>query len=42
MKTKKRFVDIVSPTLKYAEGIDETLIASFGNVLSFILVDDKN
>ena len=36
MKTKKRFVDIVSPKLTYAEGIDETSIVSFGDVLSYM------
>ena len=36
MKTKKRFVDIVSPKLTYAEGIDETSIVSFGDVLSYL------
>lgn len=36
MKTKKRFVDIVSPTLRYAEGTDETSIVSFNDVLSFM------
>lgn len=36
MKTKKRFVDIVSPRLTYAEGIDETAIVSFRDVLSYM------
>lgn len=36
MKTKKRFVDIVSPTLRYADGINEVLFVSFRDVLSFM------
>ena len=36
MKTKKRFVDIVSPTLRYAEGTDESLFVPFRDVLSYI------
>ena len=36
MKTKKRFVDIVSPTLRYAGDINKTSCSSFRDVLSFM------
>lgn len=36
MKTKKRFVDIVSPTLRYADSINEASFVSFRDILSFM------
>ncbi|MGF0077060.1 hypothetical protein ACQRD2_16085, partial [Parabacteroides distasonis] len=36
MKTKKRFVDIVSPALRYAESINKTSFVAFKDVLSFM------
>ena len=36
MKTKKRFVDIVSPILRYSDDIDDTSFVSFNDILSFM------
>lgn len=36
MKNKKRFVDIVSPILRYADGVEESSFVSFVDVLQFM------
>ena len=36
MKNKKRFVDIVSPILRYADGVEESSFVTFVDVLQFM------
>lgn len=36
MKTKKRFVDIVSPTIRYADNVDAHKFVSFEQILTFL------